>query len=83
MASYFTYILYSPDFKKYYIGQTQNFDKRIITHNSGAVKSTKPYIPWDKVLIIPKDSRSAAMTLEKKLKNLNRSKILEFIEKYK
>jgi len=54
-----------------------------MTHNSGIVNSTKPYIPWEKILVLVKESRSGALILEKKLKNLNRVRLLAFIEKYK
>jgi putative endonuclease len=45
-------------------------------------KATSPYIPWKIVCLIEKDSRSAAMILEKKLKNLNTEKLKNFILKY-
>ncbi len=83
MESYYVYINYSEKFDKYYIGQTENFESRILLHNSGLVKSTSPYVPWINVLLIEKTSRSEAMTLEKKLKNLNRVRLVAFIEKYK
>jgi putative endonuclease len=47
------------------------------------VSSTKPYLPWKNVLLIEKQTRSEAMILEKKLKNLNRARIIAFINKYK
>jgi putative endonuclease len=72
MESYTVYINYSEKFDKYYIGQTEDFESRLILHNSGLVKSTSPYVPWINVLLIEKSSRSEAMLLEKKLKNLNR-----------
>jgi putative endonuclease len=77
------YINYSEKFDKYYIGQTENFKSRLLLHNSGFVRSTKPYIPWVNVLLIEKSSRSEAIVLEKKLKNLNRERLISFIEKYK
>ncbi|WP_367182430.1 GIY-YIG nuclease family protein [Brumimicrobium sp.] len=83
MNQYCTYILFSPKFNKYYIGQTQNLENRISTHNSGKVKSTKHYLPWVKVLILEKNTRSEAIVLERKLKNLNRERLLEFIDRYK
>jgi len=43
---YFLYILYSPKFVKTYVGQTDNLKQRLVLHNSGKVKSTKPYMPW-------------------------------------
>ena len=83
MENYVVYINYSEKFDKYYIGQTQDFPSRIILHNQGLVKSTSPYVPWTNVLLIEKSSRSEAMILEKKLKNLNRVRLIAFIEKYK
>jgi len=83
MNQYCTYILFSPRFNKYYIGQTHHFKNRISTHNSGKVKSTKHYLPWIKVLTLEKSTRSEAIVLERKLKNLNRERLLEFIDKYK
>jgi putative endonuclease len=47
------------------------------------VASSKPYRPWQNVLLIEKNTRAEAMALEKKLKNLNRNKLLAFIQKYK
>ena len=79
---YFVYILKSQKIDRNYIGQTKNITKRIYLHNSGQVKSTKGYAPWKIVCIIEKTTRSEAMILEKKLKNLNRLRIDEFIKKY-
>jgi len=83
MKSFIVYINYSEAFDTYYIGQTENFDSRLLLHNAGLVKSTKPYLPWINVLQITKPTRSEAMILEKKLKNLNRIRLVAFIEKYK
>jgi len=73
---YFTYILYSLTFGKYYIGQSNDVKKCLQKHNSGQVASTKPYKPWKLVLAIEKSTRSEAMVLERKLKNLNSKKLL-------
>ena len=83
MKAYIVYINYSKAFDTYYIGQTENFDSRLLLHNAGLVKSTKPYLPWINVLQITKSTRSEAMILEKKLKNLNRIRLVAFIDKYK
>ena len=50
---FYVYINHSITFDKYYIGQTQDFNKRIDLHNNGLVKSTKPYIPWINVCLTP------------------------------
>ena len=76
------YILYSAGFDKFYIGQTNDIKDRIHRHNSGDVPSTKPYKPWIVILTISKETRSEALILEKKLKNLLKERINAFIEKY-
>ena len=79
---FWVYILYSQEFNKYYIGQTNDMSDRLSRHNSGAVEPTKPYRPWIIKLTIQKQTRSEAMILEKKLKNLNRQRLVQFITKY-
>lgn len=81
-SSYFTYILYSKKASRYYIGQTQQIYNRLEQHNSGFVKSTKPYKPWEIVGFIEKSSRKEAIVLERKLKNLNTEDLKKFIIKY-
>jgi putative endonuclease len=82
METYTVYILYSERFDKYYIGQTSDPEARILLHNAGVVSSTKPYKPWKMVCRLEKETRSEAMILEKKLKNLNRARLEVFIGKY-
>ncbi|MES2617456.1 MAG: GIY-YIG nuclease family protein [Bacteroidota bacterium] len=76
------YILFSPGHGRYYIGQTSDINARLIRHNSGYEHATKPYKPWEIKITITKDTRSEAMILEKKLKNLSRERIQLFILKY-
>jgi len=73
------YIIWSAAFDKYYIGQTQNVRARLDRHNKGYEKSTSPYVPWELVWMAAKDTRGDAMTLERKLKNLSKVRIREFI----
>ncbi len=80
---FYVYILYPPKFNKYYIGQTNSFEKRLLRHNSGYENYTKSYIPWQLILTIEKPTRSQSMILERKLKNLSKERLLNFIEKYK
>jgi putative endonuclease len=79
---YFTYVLYSPKYNRFYIGQTANINNRLHYHNSGLVKSTKPYVSWDLVGFIEKPTRSDAAILERKLKNLNSTDLKKFVLKY-
>jgi putative endonuclease len=80
---FFVYILYSTDFEKYYVGQTNDIMTRLERHNSGYEGFTKAYRPWEMMLFIEKPSRAEAMELEKKLKNLSKSRLENFIKKYK
>ena len=43
---YTTYVLYSPGADRLYVGQTDNLELRLLRHNEGSVRSTKPYRPW-------------------------------------
>jgi len=79
---FYTYILYSISGGRYYIGQTNNISDRVSKHNGGFVRSTKPFIPWNMVGCIEKTSRSEAMLIEKKLKNLNTEDLKKFLTKY-
>jgi putative endonuclease len=80
--AYCVYIIYSPKFDKYYVGQTNDFETRLFRHNNGLETFTRPFRPWTRICVIEKPSRSEAVILEKKLKNYNRNKLLEFIKKY-
>jgi putative endonuclease len=46
---FFVYILQSEKNERFYVGYSEFPDRRIIEHNSGKVKSTKPHRPWSKV----------------------------------
>jgi putative endonuclease len=45
-------------------------------------KATQSGVPWTLVWSTDKLSRSAAMILERKLKNLTRKRLIDFILKY-
>jgi putative endonuclease len=79
---HFVYILFSPTYDKYYVGQTNSIEGRLKRHNEGYEGYTKPYRPWELVLVIEKESRADAMGLERKLKNLSKQRIKSFILKY-
>ncbi|MGJ5640669.1 GIY-YIG nuclease family protein [Formosa sp. S-31] len=80
---FFVYILYSEKLDVYYKGYTNSVFKRLHRHNSGYEKYTSRGIPWNLILVLPKSTKSEAMVLERKLKNLNRVRLESFILKYK
>ena len=48
---YFVYVLHSSKHTRFYKGFTKDLELRLKQHNSGAVKSTKAYIPWEIVYV--------------------------------
>jgi putative endonuclease len=65
---YFVYIPFSPSTQKFYVGQTEDLQKRIERHNKGLVSSTKKGAPWNVIKAIECPSRSEAVLLETKIK---------------
>jgi putative endonuclease len=53
---------------RYYVGQTQNIEKRLERHNKSLVKSTKSGVSWDLVATIDVANRSEVLLLEKRIK---------------
>ncbi|WP_231367659.1 GIY-YIG nuclease family protein [Gillisia sp. JM1] len=66
---FLVYIIYSSKFDRYYVGMTENVNRRLLEHNSGKNISTKAFVPWDIVNIETFDSRFAARVREKYLKS--------------
>jgi putative endonuclease len=81
--NYFVYILYSPKFVKTYVGQSDNLSERLIKHNAGKIKVTKPYLPWILIHSESFTSRAEAMKREAWFKSrAGRKKIAEILEKF-
>ncbi|HNP19461.1 MAG TPA: GIY-YIG nuclease family protein [Fulvivirga sp.] len=74
---YYVYILYSESLKKYYVGQTNDLDKRLVRHNMGHGNFTKKGIPWVLVWKLEVPDRSEAMKLEKKIKGRGAHRFIE------
>jgi putative endonuclease len=73
---FIVYILYSPSTDKYYTGQTQDLENRILEHNSGETKSIAYGIPWEIVFTAEVPTRTEAVQLEKKIKNTGAKRFL-------
>ncbi|HUW92391.1 MAG TPA: GIY-YIG nuclease family protein [Bacteroidales bacterium] len=80
--SFWVYIIYSESIDSYYKGQTEDLTERLSRHNHGREKATQSGIPWRLVWKTEKPDRSSALILERKLKNLSRKRLIEFITKY-
>jgi putative endonuclease len=66
---FFVYILYSDKFERYYVGMTVNLVKRLKAHNSGKVRSTKAFLPWEIIHTEIYPTRKDARQREKYLKS--------------
>ena len=63
------YIIYSEKLDKFYIGKSENFDQRIIFHNSDEnEKWSKAGRPWKSFLIIACESFKQAGKIERYIK---------------
>jgi putative endonuclease len=65
----FVYILHSDKFKRYYVGMSDNTERRLSEHNAGYVKSTKAFIPWKIIHQEKFEARIEARKREKYLKS--------------
>ena len=66
---YTVYVLRSESDSNFYIGQTNDLDKRLLRHQSGLVKSTRHRRPFTLVFSKKFETRAAAMRFEKYLKS--------------
>ena len=54
---------------RFYVGMTQDTERRLKEHNAGKTKSTKGYCPWILFLTESYDTRAEAREREKYLKS--------------
>ncbi|PKP22405.1 MAG: hypothetical protein CVU05_04015 [Bacteroidetes bacterium HGW-Bacteroidetes-21] len=79
---HFCYIIYSKSIDRYYVGETDDFLRRLSEHNSGVFKGsyTKQANDWEEFLIIECNNRYEARKFESFIK---RMKSKTFIQKLK
>ena len=65
---YFVYLLKSTTYDQYYIGSTNNLEKRLRQHNEGKSISTDRYKPWVIVYSEAYSTEKLARLREKQLK---------------
>ena len=68
MNSFFTYILFSNSKNKFYVGSTNDLQRRLLEHNSKQTKSTKFGVPWELIYFKESDTKSNATRLESIIK---------------
>jgi putative endonuclease len=72
-----TYILWSDQLQKFYVGSTNNLEKRIVQHNTGQGKFTSKGAPWLFVWSFISKDRKEAFNLEHKIKKRGIKRFLE------
>jgi len=66
---YTVYVLYSPNYDRLYIGQTEDLENRLQQHFAEEVKSTKHWLPMSLIYAENASTRAEAMKREKQLKS--------------
>jgi len=74
---FYTYILYNDHINKYYVGSTNNLERRLQDHNRGKDRYTRQAKEWSLVYFEKHETRSQAVTRESQIK---RKKSRVFIE---
>ena len=75
--SYFTYILLSLKSGKFYIGSSDDIERRLQDHNWSRTPSTKSGIPWKVVYWEVFESRAEAVSREFEIKSKKSRKYIE------
>ena len=79
--NYYVYILHAHSADRLYSGQTQDLARRLERHNKGYERSTRHGTPWSLACAIKVTSRSEAIKLERRLKNMkSRKRVFEWIQ---
>jgi len=75
----YVYILRSLKNGRYYVGSTNDLEKRVMEHNAGKSKYTSFSLPFELVFSQVFDVLSIARKVEYKLKRLKSKKVIEEI----
>ncbi len=79
---FYAYAIKSASNERIYIGQTNNINKRIESHNKGYVRSTKRDRPWCLLSFEEFETRENARWQERELKK-SLGKCMKWIEAYR
>lgn len=80
---FYVYILYSPEFDKYYVGYTDDLERRLEEHNSNPKMTyTHKFRPWKLVQYFQvNQSRGDALKMERFIKKMkSRAFIIRLME---
>ena len=74
---YCVYVLKSLKSGRYYIGYSEDPDRRLCEHNSGKVFSTRNYRPWIKVYLETFSTELEAIRREREIKSKKSRRYVE------
>lgn len=74
---FYMYILVSAQTNRYYVGCTNDVNKRLEKHNNGYVHSTKAYIPWKLIYFEKYKTLKETRAREKQIKNWKSREAIE------
>jgi putative endonuclease len=77
LMNHYVDILQSQKTKRYYTGMSASPDQRLHFHNQGLNASTKNGVPWLRVWLCQKLSKSEALKLERKVKKRGAARFLQ------
>ena len=77
IMGFWVYILYSDSGNKYYVGQSDNPERRLSYHNSSKKGFTSRYRPWRLVYSKEYTTREMAKQSESKIKRWKSKKMIE------
>ncbi|MCC6253707.1 MAG: GIY-YIG nuclease family protein [Ignavibacteriaceae bacterium] len=77
VLNYYLYILRSLNFERYYVGISENVERRLKFHNTIEKGFTSRYRPWEVVFKQEFSGKEAAMKAEKKVKGWKSRKMIE------
>jgi len=75
----YVYILRSIRNRRFYIGSTDNIERRLKEHKEGMCHTTKRFLPVELVLYQKYDSLTRARDIELRLKRMKRKDIIQRI----
>ncbi|MDX5337442.1 MAG: GIY-YIG nuclease family protein [Cyclobacteriaceae bacterium] len=83
-SKFLVYVIYSPTYDKYYIGQTEDIGRRLIEHNNHLFPhgSTKFTNDWEVFFLINCSSRTQAIKIETHLKKAKNRTYLKNLMMY-
>ncbi|MCJ8210335.1 GIY-YIG nuclease family protein [Mucilaginibacter sp. RS28] len=76
---YYLYIIYSETLDKYYVGQTEDLDRRLSEHLAGISTYTSKAKDWTLKYTESFDSREAAFRREQEIKRKKSRKYIEWL----